>query len=318
MHTNIESFEPADDIAHPQRAQAQLENELARYRRELDSRTRELNCWYRLSELMTERGVAFETLCRQIAELVPSALQFPERAMVHISMGHDLIPAAQLFVNTTAKALHTDRAAFWSYNSFENALKYEITCGSPPHIQAQWNRGRFDLDNDKGIATVAARTRQVVSVPDVDADPRWIAMEPELKSAMWAPIVYQDRLYGVLSVSSIRLAAFTASYIQLLVLFANQFARAMETWRLLNETQRRVHQLQSLHTIDNAISASFDLQLILDIYLDIVMGELHVDPVDILLFDSQLLLLTLAARRGFRTRAPNSRSNCKTRLPGAW
>jgi len=216
---------------------------------------------------------------------------------------HDLSAQLQVLLENTAKALHAERAAFWDYDPREKALHLEVTFGSPPHVASQWLGTRFELHSDRGIAALVARTRQPLNLPDAATDPRWFVTEPELKSAVWAPVVYQEELYGVLSISSTRPAAFTTADMQVLVLYANLFANTLETTRLLNETRQRVHQLQALHTVHIAISASFDLPLILDIYLDVVIKELQVDAVDILLYDAMLLQLTYVAGRGFHTRA---------------
>lgn len=259
----------------------------------------------RLLELFATQAAGAVRNARYLQESLDrtAQLELLYQAGLALNREHELSAQLQVLLNNTARALHADRAAFWNYDRRDQVLKFEVAFGSPPQVASQWLGTRFELNSDRGIASLVARTRQPLNLPDVQADPRWIITEPDLKSAVWAPVVYQDELYGVLSVSSTRHAAFTTADVQVLVLYANLFANTLETTRLLNETRQRVHQLQSLHTVHNAISASFDLRLILDIYLDVVAKELQVDAVDILLYDALRLQLSFVAGRGFYTRA---------------
>jgi PAS domain S-box-containing protein/putative nucleotidyltransferase with HDIG domain len=75
----------------------------------------------------------------------------------------------------------------------------------------------------------------------------------------------------------------------------------MEITRLLGESQRRLRQLEALHSIDLAITASMDLRTTLTVLLQQVESLLQVDAVDILLFNPDLQQFTFAAGRGFRT-----------------
>ena len=212
---------------------------------------------------------------------------------------HDAQAQLNLLLNAAVHALQVDRGAFWSYDAERNALNYEIAFGSPSNVQHVAQTMHFSLDDTRGLAALVARTRTPLYIPDVQNDPRWIPTEPELKSAMWAPVVHQNTLFGVLSVASETLDKFSASDVQVLVLYANQFASALENARLVNELRHSVQQLQALHMIDNAISASFDLRLIMQVYLDVVQNELHADAVDVLVFDAKLLQLRWAGGRGF-------------------
>lgn len=75
----------------------------------------------------------------------------------------------------------------------------------------------------------------------------------------------------------------------------------LEITRLLAESQRRLKQLEALHSIDLAISASMDLRTTLSVLIQHVESLLNVDAVDILLFNPELQQFTFSAGRGFRT-----------------
>lgn len=74
-----------------------------------------------------------------------------------------------------------------------------------------------------------------------------------------------------------------------------------ENKRLLAESQRRLRQVEALHSIDLAISASMDLRTTLNVLLKHVEALLSVDAADILLFYPHLQQFKFSAGRGFRT-----------------
>lgn len=76
------------------------------------------------------------------------------------------------------------------------------------------------------------------------------------------------------------------------------------------QIQRQLQRLDALRTIDNAITASVDLRVTLNVVLEQVMTYLKVDATDILLLAPHTNTLEFAAGRGFQTAALQH-----TRLP---
>jgi putative nucleotidyltransferase with HDIG domain len=74
-----------------------------------------------------------------------------------------------------------------------------------------------------------------------------------------------------------------------------------EITRLLEESQRRLRQVEALHAIDLAINASLDLRTTLNVLLKHVESLLPVDAADILLYYPQIHQFKFSAGRGFRT-----------------
>ena len=71
--------------------------------------------------------------------------------------------------------------------------------------------------------------------------------------------------------------------------------------RLFEESQKRLKQVEALHSIDLAISASMDLRTTLNVLLKHVESLLEVDAADILLFNLPLQQFEFSAGRGFST-----------------
>ena len=67
------------------------------------------------------------------------------------------------------------------------------------------------------------------------------------------------------------------------------------------QVQRQLQQLSALHSIDAAITSSFDLNVILSVILRQITGQLGVDAADILLLSQRTRMLEFAAGHGFRT-----------------
>lgn len=68
----------------------------------------------------------------------------------------------------------------------------------------------------------------------------------------------------------------------------------------MERARQQLRQLSALHSIDAALTASFDLEVSLSVILREILGQLHVDAADILLFNPHFHVLEFAAGQGFR------------------
>jgi|GEM_PF-1669730 len=123
--------------------------------------------------------------------------------------------------------------------------------------------------------------------------------EHQPDSALYAPMVVEGRVFGLLEVQSYQHNAYGEMHSQLLSAIGNQVGMSIQRTRLFAQTQRRVEQLSALRAIDNAINSSVDINVTLNILLEYVRAQLKVDAVDILLVDQALGVLTLAQGAGF-------------------
>ena len=67
------------------------------------------------------------------------------------------------------------------------------------------------------------------------------------------------------------------------------------------QVQRHLKRLSALHSIDAAITSSFDLNVILSVILRQITGQLGVDAANILLLNQRTRMLEFAAGHGFRS-----------------
>ena len=91
-----------------------------------------------------------------------------------------------------------------------------------PYIGRPTQHVRIPLG--QGICGLAARTKETVNVPDVNADPRYLACSLETKSELVVPIMKGSRVLGEIDIDSDEPAAFTKEDEELLEHVAEMLA----------------------------------------------------------------------------------------------
>ncbi|MHB1295121.1 MAG: ATP-binding protein [Anaerolineae bacterium] len=107
--------------------------------------------------------------------------------------------------------------------------------------------GRSRMKVGQGVAGLALATGEVVSVPDVSVDPRFIRVGAvrHFASMMVAPLKLGDRRIGTLSVDSQEVYAFSPTDEHLLLTLATQAAAAIENARLVSDLQQSLRDLKA-------------------------------------------------------------------------
>lgn len=111
---------------------------------------------------------------------------------------------------------------------------------APPNEQAPLPLG-------VGISGTAAALRQTIRVPNVSVDPRFVSCNPDLpvRSEIAVPLLFEDRLIGVLDLESLRYDAFGLEHEQLLGTLGSSLAIALanaELYEDLEESRRRLDE----------------------------------------------------------------------------
>ncbi|MGH9309810.1 MAG: SpoIIE family protein phosphatase [Vicinamibacterales bacterium] len=96
----------------------------------------------------------------------------------------------------------------------------------------------------EGLVGYAALHREVVLVPDVSQDPRYIKLVPDVRSQLAIPLLIKDRCIGVVDLESPELDAFTKRDVEILTLLASQAAVAIENARLYEEVRATQERLE--------------------------------------------------------------------------
>ncbi len=90
----------------------------------------------------------------------------------------------------------------------------------------------------------AAEHKEAVLVPDVSKDPRYIKLNPETRSELAVPLIYKDKVIGVLDLEHTRRGFFTEDHKRTVTTLAAQIAIAMENARLYEQIARQEKRLE--------------------------------------------------------------------------
>jgi len=100
-------------------------------------------------------------------------------------------------------------------------------------------RSRKLWENGGGLCGQAIRTRSVVNVPDVRASQKFVRLDEETLSEMDAPIIFGERVYGVLCVESGQTAAFREEDVRCITILARHLGVLWAHYELLDRTMAR-------------------------------------------------------------------------------
>jgi sigma-B regulation protein RsbU (phosphoserine phosphatase) len=103
---------------------------------------------------------------------------------------------------------------------------------------------KHELPIGRGLVGYAAQTKQAVVVADVGKDARYIATNPETRSEMAVPLIYKDKVIGVIDMEHTRRAFFTEEHKRTLTTLAAQIAIAIENARLYEQIARQERRLE--------------------------------------------------------------------------
>ena len=217
-----------------------------------------------------------------------------------LSIQKDLPTVLTIITRHATALLDVPNASITLYDPLRGDLELVASIGPDLPIGTR-------LKVNDGLAGQVAQSGKPLVIDDYQ---HWEHRSPlfasiPYKAMMGVPMLYGGNFLGVLDISDIAPTArtFNEADVRLLSLFAGQAASAIANARLFEETVRRLENLQSLRTIDNAISGTADVDLILEVILGQVISQLGADAAVVLLFDPAEQTLEYAAGRGFRTQA---------------
>jgi sigma-B regulation protein RsbU (phosphoserine phosphatase) len=103
---------------------------------------------------------------------------------------------------------------------------------------------KHDIPLGRGVVGYAAEHREAVLVPDVRKDQRYIQLNPETSSELAVPLIYKDKVIGVLDLEHTRQGFFTEDHRRTMITLAAQIAIAIENARLYEEIARQEKRLE--------------------------------------------------------------------------
>jgi sigma-B regulation protein RsbU (phosphoserine phosphatase) len=104
--------------------------------------------------------------------------------------------------------------------------------------QEQSTPEKFTVHYEQGIVGAAGASRRPVIVPNVAEDPRAVFVDPEMRSELAVPLIYRDRVIGVVDMVSAQQGYFTEEHVRIFSTLAPQIAIAIENARLYERVVR--------------------------------------------------------------------------------
>ena len=95
-----------------------------------------------------------------------------------------------------------------------------------------------------GLVGYAAQHGVAVLVPDVSKDPRYIPANPETRSELCIPLIYKDKVIGVLDIEHTRRGYFNEDHVRIMTTMAAQVAIAIENATLYERIARQEKRLE--------------------------------------------------------------------------
>ncbi|RMF60998.1 MAG: GAF domain-containing protein [Calditrichaeota bacterium] len=139
----------------------------------------------------------------------------------------------------------------------KEVLNIKVSRGFVSHI------GDVRLRVGEGVTGWVAKTGTPLLVSDVSKEPRYVEVNPDIRSELAVPLILEDRVIGVVNVDSTRVNGFTEEDLDLLTLLSRQAARVIQNGMLYNTTRRKVEELSTLIQLNKTIASTFSLDKIL-------------------------------------------------------
>jgi sigma-B regulation protein RsbU (phosphoserine phosphatase) len=103
---------------------------------------------------------------------------------------------------------------------------------------------KHEIPLGRGVVGYAAQHKVAVLVPDVSKDPRYIQGNPETRSELVVPLVYKDKVIGVLDLEHTRRGFFTDDHKRTVTTLAAQVAIAIENAQLYEQIALQEKRLE--------------------------------------------------------------------------
>ena len=103
---------------------------------------------------------------------------------------------------------------------------------------------KHDIPLGRGVVGYAAQQKQAVLVPDVSRDPRYIPLNPETRSELVVPLIYKNKVIGVLDLEHTRRGFFNEDHKRTITTLAAQIAIAIENAQLYEEIASQEQRLE--------------------------------------------------------------------------
>jgi two-component system, sensor histidine kinase PdtaS len=201
----------------------------------------------------------------------------------------DLEEVLALVASKVAEALEADACFVYLYDQHADELVLRATHGT--RVEEMTRRPR--LRPGEGITGSAAAERAPIAIAArAHLDPRFKLFpnlpEDEYESILAVPILARQKLEGALNVRTREPREHSEAEVDLLVAIASQVAQSIQHARLYADAQRRVHELEALAKISEAVSEALYLEESLEAIVKTTIAAVDATGAALVLEDGEI------------------------------
>ncbi|PYJ61798.1 MAG: histidine kinase, partial [Verrucomicrobia bacterium] len=195
----------------------------------------------RVSDELTELRARYErlSLLYQVSNVIHSTLE-PREAL-------------KLILGEAVRLMRASSGSVALFNPTTGFLEIDVSHGLPP------NALQLRLRLGEGITGWVARAGKPARVGDVSKDPRYIMVQPNVRSELAVPLEVSGQVRGVLNVDSDRLNAFGSEDQELLQELALQAAKVIHNTWLYEQLRLKARLFESLVNVGQTINSTLNL-----------------------------------------------------------
>jgi signal transduction histidine kinase len=188
----------------------------------------------------------------------PRALPALYRIASLIGRTEDPRVALQVILKDLVALFHATSGSIALLNPDTGRLEMELQQGLPP------DTGDVALRLGQGITGWVAFHGRPQLVPDVAADPRYIALRPDVRCEIAAPMEAEGQAIGVINLDSDQRGGFTEADLALFVRLTAEATTVVRRLWQLRHLQGQARQLEALITIGQSLVSQLEEQELFD------------------------------------------------------
>jgi signal transduction protein with GAF and PtsI domain len=201
----------------------------------------------------------------------------------------------QQIAQVVASSLKGDSCLIYLLDS--ESMNLVLSGAYPPH---PYQIGKLRLESGEGLTGwVAAQKKTVALSQNAYHDSRFKLFqnlpEDKFESFLSAPIVLKSQIIGVINLQNRKKRKFTPGQVRLFTSIASQIAGVIEKARLLQLTELKAKQLETIARLSNSIVSNTYLQEILQLIVTMTAQMMNSKICSLMLYDDKTQELKIAA-----------------------
>ncbi len=235
----------------------------------------------RLNAFTDEDVNILQILADQLAVAVLNANLFTEAKETldqHKTL-HDITNEASA-ADTKEKAVEIITRALHKLRETDRVCVFLMDTNNQLVVQASIGYDNIDLSNlrihlGEGIVGKVAQERRPIRVDDTSTTPEYMAIDPEIRSELAVPILYGDRLMGVVDLENPTPAAYDENDQEIIATLGTNLGTILTNTQLVSEVRQQVERQRQLYEITSKIRRSVDIQTILQTFTSEVCNAMQ-------------------------------------------